>query len=84
MDPKCNLNVFVQRRQKALDTEKKKDKGKKHSQREKMYITGLEDEQRGHEPKNAALDSGKNKQTDYLVGPLEGVDLSVQSVSSVS
>lgn len=36
------------------------------------------------EPKNAALDSGKNKQTDYLVGPLEGVDLSVQSVSSVS
>lgn len=37
-----------------------------------------------HEPRNAALDSGKSKQTDYLVGPLEGMDLSVQSVSSVS
>lgn len=38
MDPKCNLNVFVQRRQKAQDIEEKKPKGKKHSQREKKYI----------------------------------------------
>lgn len=72
MGPRCNLHVLVRGRQKELGHRRKEGHGK---EAESESIADFEDEGKGHEPRNAALDFGKSKETDCPLGSLEGVQL---------